>query len=320
MKWKKIGRIFEFENSPFKTRYISHAQSPQAVVYETFVRVYFSTRTLDESGKFLSHVQFVDYDKNFQSIINHSEHEVIPLGNLGCFDEHGIFPLSPLRFKDEIFAYTNGWARRVSVDVDSGIGFAISSDNGLTFQKKGNGPILSASINEPFLLGDAFVRVFDDVFYMYYIFGQKWSEPTPDHPSERVYKIGFAVSNDGITWEKKNRCIIESKIDENECQALPTVIKIGNRYHMYFCYRHMLDFRTKKENGYRLGYAYSDDLNHWVRNDDKAGITTSNGSWDSDMMCYPNIVEVEGKIFLLYNGNEFGKHGFGLAVLEDIHD
>jgi len=33
------------------------------------------------------------------------------------------------------------------------------------------------------------------------------------------------------------------------------------------------------------------------------------------MMCYPNIFECNDNIYLLYNGNEFGKYGFGIAKL-----
>ncbi|HMG68103.1 MAG TPA: hypothetical protein VK588_10465, partial [Chitinophagaceae bacterium] len=72
-----------------------------------------------------------------------------------------------------------------------------------------------------------------------------------------------------------------------------------------------------RDRGYRIGYAYSEDLVNWTRNDDLLGIGVTEGSWDSDMMCYPHIFSCEGKIYLLYNGNEFGRFGFGLAVLED---
>ena len=65
-----------------------------------------------------------------------------------------------------------------------------------------------------------------------------------------------------------------------------------------------------------IGYAYSDDLTSWVRDDDNVGIDVSEGDWDSDMLCYPHVFECDGKIYLLYNGNEFGKYGFGIAVLE----
>ena len=86
---------------------------------------------------------------------------------------------------------------------------------------------------------------------------------------------------------------------------------------MYFCHRHSFDFRANRQNAYRLGYAYSDDLVNWTRDDENCGISTTEGDWDSDMMCYPHIFECDSKIYLLYNGNEFGKFGFGLAVLDN---
>ncbi len=315
MKWEKLGQIFNFEESPFKDRYVSHAQSPQALVLDDRIRVFFSTREIDEPGRFLSHVQYVDYDFELKQMIDHSRHEVIALGKLGCFDEHGIFPLSPVRVGEKIYGYTNGIARRVSVAVETGVGYAVSSDDGKTFQKTDNGPILSASIHEPFLVGDPFVRFFDNKFHMFYLFGKKWSESTTEQISERVYKIGHATSDDGVSWHKTGKSIIEDKIDQNECQALPTVINIEGRYHMYFCYRHMAGFRTAKDKGYRLGYAYSDNLIDWTRDDENAGIDLSDKGWDSKMMCYPNIFKCKGNVYLLYNGNDFGRNGFGLATL-----
>lgn len=316
IKWKKIGQIFNFDKSPFKERFVSHAQSPQAIVFKNFVRIYFSTRKKDINGKFLSYVQYVDFNKNFSKIINYSKNEVVKLGKLGCFDEHGIFPFSPLLYKNKFFAYTNGWTRRTSVDIDSSIGFTFSKDNGNTFKKNGDGPILTASLFEPFLIGDPFVRVFDNKYYMFYIFGDRWLQSKESQIPERVYKIGYAISNDGINWQKMNRKIINDKLNKDECQALPTVIKIKNLYHMFFCYREAIDFRKNRKNGYKIGYAYSNNLKEWIRDDNACKIKASNNDWDSDMQCYPNVFKCNNQIYLLYNGNEFGKNGFGLAVLE----
>ena len=99
-------------------------------------------------------------------------------------------------------------------------------------------------------------------------------------------------------------------------QALPTVVRIGANYHMFFCYRHTFDFRTNPERGYRIGHAWSEDLVTWHRSDDDPLLEMTPGHWDSDMNCYPHVCEVDGRIFLLYNGNQFGREGFGLAVLE----
>ena len=86
---------------------------------------------------------------------------------------------------------------------------------------------------------------------------------------------------------------------------------------MLFCHRNTFDFRTNPVNAYRLGYAWSDDLIDWTREDELIGIDTTPDSWDTDMMCYPHIFSCDDKIYLAYNGNEFGRYGFGLAQLQN---
>lgn len=317
MKWQKLGSIFNPSEHALPMSCVGFAQSPQALVFDTFVRVYFSTRVLDSNGKYLSHVAFVDFDKKFKKIINISTETVIPLGGMGCFDEHGIFPFNVLRDGNQIVAYTTGWNRRVSVSVDAAIGLATSDDGGLTFQKVGLGPVLSTSLHEPFLVGDAFVRKFGDMYHMWYIFGTRWIKHAPGIQPDRVYKIAHATSADGIAWNKEGRLIISDKLNEDECQALPTVIQIENRFHMFFCYRQASDFRSNRSRSYRIGYAFSDDLVNWTRDDKNSGIEVSKEGWDSDMQCYPHVFDMDGDIYLLYNGNEFGHFGFGLAKLEN---
>ncbi|HEX5329502.1 hypothetical protein [Sulfuricurvum sp.] len=317
MKWKKLGKIFDPLEHKLYEDYIGYAQSPQVLVFEDFVRIYFSIRKESENKKFVSHIQFIDMDKQFKKIINKSQHEVIATGALGCFDEHGIFPINVLRHNDKIYAYTSGWSRRVSVSVETSIGLAISRDNGSTFERVGSGPVLTASLNEPYLVVDGFVKVFDDLFHMWYIYGTDWVKVNESAEAERTYKIGHAVSKDGIFWEKEGRQIIQDKID-NECQALPTVIKIEERFYMFFAYRSTFDFRNNSNNAYRIGYAYSDDLVNWIRDDENVGIDVSSEGWDAEMISYPHVFECDKEIYMLYNGNHFGKNGFGIAKLENL--
>jgi predicted GH43/DUF377 family glycosyl hydrolase len=318
MKWKKLGKIFDPSKYMAADSFFDFTQSPQALVFDDFVRIYFATRTLDRKGKYVSRIQYVDFDKELNSIISISQHEVFGPGKLGCFDEHGIFPMNVVRYNDKILAYTNGWSRRVSVSVETGIGFAFSEDNGKTFKRIGDGPIMTATTCEPVLVGDPFVKIINGRFHMWYLFGLGWKKFDETNSLERIYKISYANSIDGISWVKgEGKQIIPDKLNEDECQALPTVIQIGERYHMYFCYRSSFDFRKNRNNSYRIGYAFSDDLINWQRNDEDAGIDVSAEGWDSDMQCYPHIFEMNNKIYLLYNGNEFGKHGFGAAILEN---
>lgn len=318
MKWIKRGKIFDPIQHKLPNNCLQFSQSPQALVFDDFVRIYFSTRAVDPvNNKYLSHIAFVDMKKNLRDIIRTSTDTVIPLGDLGCFDEHGIFPMSVMRHGNAVYGYTCGWNRRTSVSVDTAVGLAISHDNGLTFQRIGNGPVLAASLHEPYLVGDGFVKVINDIFHMWYIFGTGWKKFSPESMPDRTYKIGHATSKDGIEWTKEEaRSIIPDRIGADESQALPTVISIGQRHHMFFCYRESFDFRQTKGRGYRIGHAWSDDLLNWTRDDKNPQLEGSPGEWDSDMQCYPHVFECDGKVFLLYNGNEFGRYGFGLAELE----
>jgi hypothetical protein len=318
MLFEKLGRIFDPTAHHLDSDVRQFAQSPQALVLPDRVRIYFSTRRTDPlNGKYFSDISFIDMDRGLERIIGHAREQVIPLGGLGTFDEHGIFPFSPTVLPDgRIWAYTCGWSRRVSVSVETGTGLAMSSDQGATFQQYGSGPVLTASLHEPVLVGDSFVRCDGHLFHMWYIFGKKWGEPTEHEPPARVYKIAYAASTDGIRWCKdEGKALLPDVLGPDECQALPTVIRLGERFHMYFCYRYATDFRTNPERGYRLGYAWSDDGRHWTRDDAKGGISRSESGWDADMMCYPHIFAVDNQVYLLYNGNAFGKYGFGAAKL-----
>ncbi len=318
MKWRKRGKLFDPTEHQLPNGCMQFAQSPQALVFDDFIRIYFSTRSVDQrNGKYLSHIAFVDMKKNLREIIAVSDKTVIPLGELGCFDEHGIFPMSVLRHGNNIYGYTCGWNRRVSVSVDTAIGLVISRDQGVTFQRVGNGPVLAASLREPCLVGDGFVKVIGGVFHMWYIFGTGWKTFVDGAAPDRTYRIGHAVSDDGIKWAKEEgRQIISDRLGSDESQALPSVIEIDGRYHMFFCYRQSFDFRKNSNRGYRIGHAWSDDLKNWIRDDENPQLDVTPDEWDSDMLCYPHIFECDSKIYLLYNGNEFGRFGFGLAELE----
>lgn len=315
MHWQRLGQVFDPAEHKLLDGQCGYAQSPQTLVFDDFVRVYFSTRTRDRSGEFVSHVVFVDFDRGFQRVVGHSVRPVIELGKLGSFDEHGIFPMNVLRDGSVVRAFTTGWSRRKSVPVDAAIGLAFSDDGGVTFQKHGEGPILGPSLHQPFLVGDAFVARYDNCYHMWYIHGVKWMRSLACDAPERVYKISHAASSDCVTWTACASQLIEDRLGEDECQALPTVIQLGNRYHMWFCYRFATDFRKNPGRAYKLGHASSDDLIHWNRDDTIGQLEGPLEAWDSEMQCYPHVFHSDSDVYMLYNGNEFGRNGFGLAKL-----
>lgn len=291
------------------------AQAPCVLQFPDFIRVYFSCRPpADDMGRYVSYSAFVDLSrKNLFERVNLAQNPILPLGDTGTFDEFGTYPVSVIRDGNSILAYYGGWTRCESVPFNVAIGRAVSYDQGVTFEKTGPGPVLSYSRDEPFILSGPKIRWYNNQWVLFYIAGKKWI-PSPGKP-EPIYRIRAATSTDGVEWDKMNRDLIETKIEADECQASPDVFFKNGKYHMFFCYRYSLNFRGK-EGGYRIGYASSTDLVNWTRDDSKAGIDVSQEGWDSEMISYPHVFELDGTLFMFYLGNNVGRSGFGLAKLE----
>jgi hypothetical protein len=313
--WKKLGLVFNPLKVENRTWLHEFAQAPCVLVFESYIRVYFSCRPEpDERGQYVSYSAYVDFDRNnLFEIINVSEAPILKLGKLGAFDEFGTYPVSVIRKGDDIWAYYGGWTRCESVPFNVAIGIAKSTNEGVTFTKLGEGPVLSYSQDEPFILSGPKIRIFNNQWYLFYIAGKKWIEN--DGKPEPVYKIRMAISEDGINWIRHNQDLIESKLEEDEAQASPDVFFYNNMYHMFFCFRYSLNFRGK-DKGYRIGYAFSDDLINWTRDDAQAGIDISESGWDSEMISYPHVFELDKRVFMFYLGNKVGRFGFGVAELE----
>ncbi len=315
-KWEKLGRVFNPQEVKNRTWLNGFAQAPATLIFDDTVRVYFSCRPApDEKGQYVSYSAYVDLDrKNLFNIKAISENPIFKLGDLGTFDEFGTYPVSVIRNGDETLAYYAGWTRCESVPFNVAIGMAKSNDGGDTFTKMGDGPILSYSLDEPFILSGPKIRKFNGKFYLFYIAGRKWV--LDNNKPEPVYKIRLAISDDGMNWTKVNKDLIDNLIEENEAQASPDVHFYDGKYHMFFCYRYSTNYRGK-ENGYRIGYAYSDDLINWTRDDAQVGIDVSAEGWDSEMISYPHVFELDNNLYMFYLGNQVGKYGFGLAKLKN---
>ena len=313
--WDKLGKIFDPTKITDRPWLKEFAQAPCVLELENTLRVFFSCRPApDENGRYVSHSAWLDLDKSdLRQITNVASDPVLALGERGTFDEFGTYPMSVIRVENTVYAYYGGWTRCESVPFNVAIGAAISEDNGATFRKLGTGPVLSYTQNEPFVLSGPKIRRFNNSWYLFYIAGKKWK--VVEGRPEPVYKIRLATSEDGLTWQKLDRDIVESVIEPDEAQASPDVFFANGRYHMFFCYRYSTHYRGH-ERGYRIGYASSDDLVNWRRDDNKAGISVSSEGWDSEMISYPHLFEHGGAIYMAYLGNQVGRYGFGLAKLK----
>jgi predicted GH43/DUF377 family glycosyl hydrolase len=313
-KWRKLGKIFDPTKVEGREWIQEFAQAPSLIEFEDFIRVYFSCRPkADSSGQYVSYSSYVDLDKYDFHIIDIAQEPILELGQLGAFDEFGTYPSSVIQTEDGYAVYYGGWTRCESVPFNVAIGHGKSKD-GKKFEKSGSGPVLSFSIDEPFIISGPKIRKFNQTYYLFYIAGRRWI--TVNDKPEPVYKIRMASSTDGINWQKQNTNLVEDVLDEDEAQASPDVIFANGKYHMFFCYRQASDFRRNKDRSYRIGYASSIDLIRWTRDDSKVGIDVSENGWDDEMVAYPHVFRLNNKIYMFYLGNQVGRYGFGAAELE----
>lgn len=300
MQWKKLGRIFQVESQSDWMH--SHAAVPVAEKIDGNVfRVYFSAR--DKQNR--SRTGFFEFDITApEKILKVSSSPVLDLGPAGNFDDSGAM-LSWITTtpKDKHFYYI-GWNLGVTVPFRNSVGLAVQA-SGSTELKKKSGPVVDRGPVDPCFTASSCVRLEGDVWKMWYLSCERW-ETLPNGEKKHYYNIKYATSKNGTDWDRTGVTCIPFKSSNEYAISRPSVLFRNGMYQMWYSYR---------GDKYRIGYAESPDGIHWKRKDEEAGITVSPDGWDSEMIEYPFVFEHAGSVYMLYNGNDYGRTGIGLAVL-----
>jgi hypothetical protein len=124
---------------------------------------------------------------------------------------------------------------------------------------------------------------------------------------DMAHVIKHAQSQDGIHWTRDGAVALGFAAPGEYALSRPSVLREGGKFKMWYSYRGA---------AYRIGYAESADGRLWTRRDADAGIGVSASGWDSESVEYPQVFDHAGRRYMLYNGNGYGRSGFGLAELE----
>jgi predicted GH43/DUF377 family glycosyl hydrolase len=308
MKWTKRGLIFRPANN--HEWMASHAALPLPDrVSENVIRIYFATRSKQNK----SAITFIEVEAdNPAKVLYVHDKPVLSPGRIGTFDDDGVGPYSLVTEGSRKYLYYGGVNASVTVSYRNAIGLAVSEDNGLTFERVCEGPVVDRNQQEPYFTAAADVMHCGDHWKMWYGSATGWS--LVNGRCEPRYQIKYGYSADGVNWLRDNTTCIDYTF-EGEANVRPCVILENGVYKMWYCFRGSVNYRTDKTQSYRLGYAESSDGIGWTRKDEDVGIARSDEGWDSVMMCYPYLYQHRGVKYLLYNGNGFGESGFGYATL-----
>jgi hypothetical protein len=308
--WKKRGLLLDVKDYAH-AGLSSHASVPFAFhLQENLYRIFFTSR--DNQGR--SQPFFIDAKVTGEDLmlVGQVEGPLFAMGPLGTFDESGIMPSSVVRNGDEVWMYYIGWNPEVRVSYRLSIGLAISKDGGTTFVRAGDGPLLDRSFQEPFFNSAPFVFWDNDIWRMFYVSGTGWI----DHlgRKEPLYLARHTTSKDGLHWEKPGLIAIDYS-SQMESIGRPCVLKVKDRYEIYFSHRMARDYRENQEMSYKIGCAQSNGITDWTKFQFDI-FQSIPQDWDGHMYEYCHVFVHDDKKFMLYNGNGFGQQGFGYAVMD----
>jgi hypothetical protein len=299
--WRRVGRIFvPPRRAPWM---LSHASCPVALRLQGSVyRVYFSTR--DASGR--SSVGYFDFDlRRPSSPLEIAPRPVLSPGPPGTFDDRGVTASSIVRHRGRLFLYYLGWNLSPSSPFRNSIGLAVSLDaSGRRFRRY-EGPVLDRDQEDPYSLSFPWVLKERGRFRMWYASNVGWGSRRPSRMKETMaYAIKFADSRDGFVWRRRGTSLAP-RGGRERIVTKPCVVRDERGYRMWFCRRG----RT-----YAIAEAASADGRRW--SGVRPALTPGAAGWEDEAVAYPFVFVHRESRYMLYNGNDYGREGIGLAVEE----
>jgi hypothetical protein len=304
MRWRKLGCVYSADG--FADWAQSHAFLPTVLpLDDDTLRIYVAFVDRERVGR-VGYVDVAAADP--LRVLRVSERPVLDVGEPGAFDDNGVTPMTIVHDGDNLRLYYTGWQLGVRVRYFLFTGLATSSDGGETFSRYFDVPVLDRGPGESTTRTAACVRRAGDAWRAWYVGGGGWIDD--DGKRLPTYNVRVVDSPDGIEWPRTGAVAVDLLGSDEFGLGRPFVLESDGRYHMWYS-------RRLRRVGYRLGFAESADGMTWTRRDEEVGLDVSETGWDSDMVCYPSVVETRHGTYLFYNGNNYGETGFGVAARDD---
>jgi hypothetical protein len=300
LRWEKRGLVWGPDG---RMPWAAHSalQPTPVLIAGGPLRVYAGMR--DEAGR--GSVGFVDLDPSDPSrVLRVCERPALSPADGGSFAVDGVVPTALARTGDELRLYYAGYRRGKGDErFRAFCGLAVSHDGGESFHAHSDEPVLPPTAEGRLFRAIHSIRFEDGRWRVWYGAGSEFRRgATKTLP---VYDIRYCESPDGITFPDRGVVCIPTSGDEHRV-GRPWVVAGDHGYEMYFG-------AGTERRPYRLAYATSPDGVAWRRDDEALGLEPSDEGWDSEMIAYPAVVAVGGRTYLFYNGNGYGRDGFGYA-------
>jgi hypothetical protein len=301
-KWQKLGLLYCPSETNQHPKLLSHAANPLPVLIEGDIyRIFFSGRDADNR----SSVGAVDIDIVSRKVIQEHSQPFFEHGPEGGFYADGVSIGNCYEVSGVKYMLFMGWQNPKNGHWRGDIGRLILKPD-LTLVLDSEVPFMSCnSIDSVSLSYPWVIKNEEGGFSMWYGSTTTWDAGN----GEMLHVINYASSSDGSNWIGEGLAV-PYELGKAQAFSRPTVMgSIETGYEMWFSYR------SGSGEKYRIGYALSQDGKKWELALEDVGIDVSLDGWDSEMIEYPFVFNHKDQRYMLYNGNGYGKTGFGLAVL-----
>lgn len=300
MRWEKLGLALPPDES---VRWMSrYAASSFVRVTEGHLEILVSGRDHHNESR-IGRVR-AEWDGRLVAITHVDSEPLLDVGTSGCFDESGVTAPWLIEVGDRLHMYYVGWVAGGKCRFQINLGLAVSEDGGGTWVRASRAPILPMTDEEPFGTGSCCVMRSESGFEMYYTAFEAW-EQVGDRMEPR-YRIKQALSDDGVTWTRTGRVVVDFADPDETVVGKPMVLDRNGQRHLWYSHR---------GDSYRIGYARRDPGGGFRRRDREVGLATSSGGWDSEMVEYAFVFRTGSDVLMAYNGNQYGRTGLGFARL-----
>jgi hypothetical protein len=300
VRWEKRGLVWGPDAfAPWAAH--SALQPTPHLVEGGPLRVYAGLRDAGGRGS----VGFVDLDPTDPSrVLRVAETPALAPAAAGAFAVDGVVPAAVVADGDALRLYYAGYLRRSDVRFQVFGGLALSHDGGETFAARSSEPVMPPTAEGALFRVVHSIRRDGARWRAWYGAGSEFRQGAAK--TLPVYDIRHCESPDGIAFPEAGTVCIPPTGDEHRV-GRPWVVPSAHGYEMYFG-------AGSERVPYRLAYATSADGVRWARDDAALGLEPSPEGWDSEMIAYPAVVAAGSDTYLFYNGNDYGRAGFGYAV------
>jgi hypothetical protein len=302
-QWKKLGRLYCPSETGRHPKLLSHAANPLPVLMNGDIyRIFYSGR--DAGNR--SSVGAVDIDIVKRKVIQEHIQPFFEHGSDTSFFSDGVSIGNCYEVDGKRYMLFMGWQSPKDGHWRGDIGRLVVKPD-LTLELGSEAPFLTSDDTDPISLSYPWVcKQESGGFSMWYGSTTTWDAGN----GEMLHVINSAVSVDGHQWVRDGLAI-PYEIGTAQAFSRPTVIgDKKNGYDMWFSYR------SGTGEKYRIGHAVYKDDQGWILDLNTGGLDVTPEGWDSEMVEYPFVFDHQGQHYMLYNGNGYGKSGFGLAVME----